>query len=132
MVPDQREGYPRPSTGNVPLVSTVDWNEGGSPGANLYSWESQWASIEADAADDPDAALSQYADLVERALEGSGYAIHDVVARQGEEREVVATYLSARETAERAELGEASRRDVTAAIEDLRAIFDSLTEPGSS
>ncbi|HEX5029548.1 MAG TPA: hypothetical protein VFV56_12105 [Gaiellaceae bacterium] len=113
-------------------MSTVDWNEGSNPGADLYSWESQWASIEAEDADDPDAAVSQYADLVERVLEGSGYAIHDPVARQGEEREIVATYLSARQTAERAELGEASRAEVKAAIEDLRAIFDSLTEPGSS
>jgi hypothetical protein len=116
----------------VPFVSTVDWNEGANPGADLYSWESQWASIETEAPDDPDAALSQYADLVERVLEGSGYAIRDPVARQGEEREVIATYLSARQTAERAELGEASRGDVTAAIEDLRAIFDSLTDPGSA
>ncbi len=35
-------------------------------------------------------------------------------------------YRSARETAERAELGEASRGDVESAIEDLRDVFAAL------
>jgi hypothetical protein len=38
----------------------------------------------------------------------------------------VTTYRSARETAERAELGEASRGDVEAALDDLRAVYDML------
>ena len=108
-------------------MSSVDWSEGGEPGSNLHQWESQWASIDEDAEGDPDAALSQYADLVERMLEANGYAVRDPVARTGEEREVVDTYLSARDTAERAELGDASRGDVEQAIEDLRAIYDSFT-----
>jgi len=107
-------------------VSSVDWSEGGEPGSNLHAWESQWASIEEDADGDPDAALSQYADLVERMLEANGYTVRDPVARTGEEREVVDTYLAARDTAERAELGDAARGDVEQAIEDLRAIYDSF------
>ena len=107
-------------------MSTVDWNDGAQPGADLHLWESQWASIEADAEGDPDAAVSQYADLVERMLEANGYAVRDPVARTGEEREVIESYLSARDTAERAELGEAARGDVEQAIEDLRAIHDSF------
>ena len=35
-------------------------------------------------------------------------------------------YLAARDTAERAELGDAARGDVEQAIEDLRAIYDSF------
>jgi hypothetical protein len=108
-------------------VTSVGWSDGDQPGSNLHEWESQWASIEENAADDPDAALSQYADLVERMLEANGYAVGDPVARTGEEREVIDTYLSARDTAERAELGDASRGDVEQAIEDLRAIYDSFT-----
>jgi len=99
------------------------WDEDGS---DLHSWNSQWASIAEDAADDPDAAVSQYAELVERMLEANGYAIGDPVARQGEEREVVATYVAAREVAERAELGSASRSEVEQAIEDLRSVFDTF------
>jgi hypothetical protein len=101
----------------------MEWDEGG---ADLHSWTSQWASIAEDADDDPDAAVSQYADLVERMLEANGYAIGDPVAREGEEREVVATYLAARETAERAELGAAARSEVEQAIEDLRSVFESF------
>jgi len=108
-------------------VSTVDWNEGAYPGADLHLWESEWASIDEDAADDPDAALSQYAELMERVLAANGYAVADPVARQGEDPEVVSTYLSAREVAERAELGSASRGEVVQAIEDLRFVFDALT-----
>jgi hypothetical protein len=108
-------------------VSTADWSDGSQPGADLHLWEGQWASIEEDADGDPDAALSQYADLVERMLAAQGYAVHDPVARAGEEREVIETYLSARDTAERAELGDATRGEVEQATEDLRALFDSFT-----
>jgi hypothetical protein len=73
--------------------------------------------------------------LVGRMLEANGYAVGDPVAREGEEREVVATYLSARETAERAELGTASRSEVQQATEDLRSVLDGFLgqaglEPG--
>src|SRR5262245_50853685 len=96
------------------------------PDYDLHGWQSAWASIEEDADDDPDAALSAYADIVERALRASGYAADDPVARQGEEPEILLTYLSAREVAERAELGDASRSEVEVATDDLRAIFDSV------
>lgn len=95
-------------------------------GADVHSWESQWASVAEDADADPDAALSQYADLVEQVLEANGYAVRDAVAREGEEREIVTTYLAARETAERAELGDASRSEVTQATEDLRSVLDTF------
>lgn len=103
------------------------------PGFDEYGWDSAWASIEEDSADDPDAALSMYADLVERMLASSGYALTDPVARQGESPEIVQAYFSARDTAERAEVGVASRGDVEVALEDLRSIFDAISiELGSS
>ena len=52
--------------------------------------------------------------------------MRDAVAREGEEREIVTTYLAARETAERAELGAASRSEVEQAIEDLRSVFNTF------
>ena len=106
-------------------MSTADWREGAEPGFDLHSWESRWA-VEEDADGDPDAARSQYADLVERMLEASGYAVHDPIVRHGEEHGVVATYVPARELAERAELGSASRAEVKLATEDLRSILDSV------
>jgi len=104
----------------------AEWYEGAQPGSDLHLWESQWASIEEDADGDPDAALSQYADLVQRMLEANGYDVRDPVVRGGEEREVIDSYLSARDTTERAELGNATRGEVAQAIEDLRAIFDTF------
>jgi hypothetical protein len=95
-------------------------------GFDLHDWEGTWASIEDVAQDDPDAALSQYVDLMRQMLTAHGFALDDPVAREGEEPEVVTTYLAARETAERAELGEASRGDVELAIDDLRALFDTI------
>jgi hypothetical protein len=96
------------------------------PGLDRHDWESAWASIEDDLRDDPDAAVSQLADLVEDMLLTRGYDVRDPVERTGDEPEIVATYRSARETAERAELGEASRGDVESALDDLRAIYETL------
>lgn len=96
------------------------------PGLDLHVWESQWASVEEDMDADPDAAVSQFADIVERMLVSRGYEVRDPVETAGDEPEIVTTYASARETAERAELGEASRADVEVAIEDLRLLFDTL------
>jgi hypothetical protein len=97
------------------------------PGLDLHELESRWSSIEENAADDPDVALSQFADLVESMLVPRGYDVNDPVQSAGDEPEIMVTYRAARETAERAELGEASRADVEAAIEDLRGIFETLT-----
>jgi hypothetical protein len=96
-------------------------------GFDEHDWGSTWASIEEAAQDDPDAALSQYVDLMEQMLTARGFALDDPIAREGEEPEVVTTYLAARETAERAELGNASRGDVELAIDDLRGLFDTIS-----
>jgi len=45
----------------------------------------------------------------------------------GDDPEIVVTYRAARETTERAELGEASRADVRTAIDDLRLLFETIT-----
>ena len=96
-------------------------------GFDEHDWQSTWASVEELAEDDPDAALSQYVDLMEQMLTARGFALDDLVARPGEQPEVVTTYFAARETAERAELGDASRGDVALAIDDLRALFDAIS-----
>jgi hypothetical protein len=109
-------------------VSAVGADDGSTaePGLDQHEWESTWASLEEDAGDDPDAALSQLADLVQRMLVSRGYDIVDPVDRTGDEPEVVLSYLSAREVAERAEVAEASRSEVETAIDDLRAVFDTI------
>lgn len=96
------------------------------PGLDLHEWESTSASVEEGMEGDPAAALSQFADLVERMLRSRGYDVDDPVARGGDEPEIVVTYRAARETTERAEVGEASRTEVGTAIDDLRVLFDTL------
>ena len=97
------------------------------PGLDIHGWESRWASIEEDLEGDPGTALSQLAELVREMLLESGYSVDDPVARTGEEPEVVVSYLSARQTAERAELGEASRTEVETALDDLQSVFHTVS-----
>jgi hypothetical protein len=97
------------------------------PGLDLHEWESQWASVAEEQDGDAGAAVSQYADIVERMLVARGYNVVDPVETAGDEAEIVTTYASAREVAERAEVGDASRADIGDAIEDLRALFETLT-----
>jgi hypothetical protein len=101
------------------------------PGLDLHEWQSQWASVEEGLEDDPDAALSQFADIAERMLRAHGYNIDDPVELEGDEPEIAVTYRAARETAERAEVGAASRAEVEDAIDDLRAIYDTLATESS-
>jgi len=96
------------------------------PGSDLYEWESARASIEENLADDPAAGLGLLVEVAHRMLLAHGYDVDDEVARQGEEPEVVVSYLAARETAERAETGGASRAEVEVALEDLSSLVDSL------
>lgn len=97
------------------------------PGLDRHEWESEFASLEENLADDPYDTLPQFADLVERMLVERDYDLADPVARTGDEREVVADYLAARETSDRVERGEAvDPGDVAAAINNLREIYDFL------
>jgi hypothetical protein len=57
-------------------------------------------------------------------LEERGYDLDDPVAREGEEREIVAEYLAAREVADRVDRGEdVDPGDVAGAIEGLVSLF---------
>jgi len=98
----------------------------GEPGLDLHEWESERASIEEDVHEDPAAGLGLYLDLAERMLAAHGYAVDDSVAREGEDPELVVSYLAARDTADRAGIGEASGAEVATALEDLNAIFETL------
>ena len=96
------------------------------PGLDLHEWETMWASVAEDRDDDPDAALSQFADIVGRMLRSRGYTVDDPVEASGDEHEIVTTYFAARETAERAGVGSASRAEVDDAINDLEDVFDTV------
>jgi hypothetical protein len=94
------------------------------PGLDRHEWESELASIEDDLHDSPTETLPELTRLVERMLEERGYDFDDPVAREGEEREIVAEYLAAREVADRVDRAEdVDPGDVAGAIEGLVSLF---------
>jgi hypothetical protein len=109
----------------------VEWVQ--EPGLDRHEWESEWASIEPDVHDDPINALPELDNLVGRMLEARGYDLSDPVAQEGEEREVVAEFLAAREIRRLVEgSSEIDPGDVAAAIEGYRSLFEYLIEERSA
>ena len=103
------------------------------PGLDRHEWESRYQALEEDLAGHPVEALPELADLVEQMLQESGYDLSDPVAREGEEREVVAQYLAARETSDRVERNDdVGPGDVGAAINGLRDIYGYLVAERST
>ena len=98
------------------------------PGLDRHEWESEWQALEEQLADAPTEALGDVDDLVERMLEERGYSLDDAVAREGDDREIVAEFLAAREIARLVEQGSenVSPGDVAAAVNGYRAIFEYL------
>ncbi len=98
------------------------------PGLNRHEWESEWQSLEEQLADAPAETLTDVDDLIERMLIERGYSIADPVAREGDDREVVAEFRAAREITRLVETGtdDVSPGDVAAAVNGYRAIFDYL------
>jgi hypothetical protein len=96
------------------------------PGLDRHEWESELQSLEEDLRHDPFQALPDLANLVERMLVEAGYDLTDPVAREGEERDIVAEYVAAREVANLVETGNSqlSPGDVASAIDGLRALAD--------
>lgn len=98
------------------------------PGLDRHEWESEWQTLEEQLADAPAQALPDVDGLVERMLTERGYAIDDPVAREGDDRELVAEFLAAREITRLVEQGsdDISPGDIGAAVNGYRAIFDYL------
>jgi len=67
------------------------------PGLDRHEWESEWASLEEELEDSPADVLPQLDELLERMLNERGYAVEDPVVRAGDDRDVIADFLAARE-----------------------------------
>lgn len=94
------------------------------PGLELHEWETRWSELDDLFADDPAATLPDACDFVEQVLLESGIAVEE---EGGENDELIAGYRAARETATRIERGEeVDPGDVGAAIENLRAVYETL------
>jgi hypothetical protein len=106
------------------------------PGVDRHEWESEMQGLEEQLGENPAEALPELDGLVARMLEGTGYDLDDPVVREGDEREVVAEFLAAREITQLAERDDdgVGPGDVAAAINGYRAVYDYIvsnrTGPG--
>jgi hypothetical protein len=97
------------------------------PGLDLHEWESEFASIEEEIADDPAHALLELTGLVERMLTARGFDVADPVAGDGEEPEILASFRAAHEVTRLVDAAAEVEADaVGSAIDDLRALYDYL------
>ena len=100
------------------------------PGLDRHEWESRWASLEEELEDSPRDVLPELDELVAQMLEERGFAIDDPVAREGDGREVIADFFSAREiTRLLADNPDAlSSGDVALAVNNYRSVYEFLIE----
>jgi hypothetical protein len=100
------------------------------PGLDRHEWESRWESLAEELADSPRDVLPELDELVAQMLEERGYALSDPVAREGDDREVVAEFQAARDTTQllRDNPDVVSPGDVAEAVNGYRAIYDYLLE----
>lgn len=104
------------------------------PGLDRHEWESEMQSLEEQLGDNPAEALPELDALVGRMLDETGYDVSDPVAREGDDREIVAEFLAAREISGLVERGseEIGPGDVAAAIHGYRAVYDYLVSSRSA
>jgi len=98
------------------------------PGLDKHEWESLWQSIEDDLEESPAEGLPEADRLVEQMLEARGYAIGDPVVREGDDRDIVAEFLAAREVTRLVDQGaeDVSPGDIAAAINGYRSLYEYL------
>ncbi len=103
------------------------------PGLDRHEWESRWAVLEEEAEEAPAEALPEIDRLLEEMLTARGYVLDDPVIREGEDREVVAEFLAAREVTRLADEGseDISPGDIASAFNDYRSLHEYLIEQRS-
>src|ERR671924_764065 len=104
------------------------------PGLDRHEWESRWEALEEQVEEAPAEALPDVDRLVEDMLEARGYAVDDPVARDGDDREIVAEFLAAREITQLLEedADAVSPGDVAAAFNGYRSLYEYLLAVGSA
>jgi hypothetical protein len=98
------------------------------PGLDRHEWESRWQALEEQVEEAPAEALPEVDRLLEEMLEARGYAVGDPVARDGDDREIVAEFLAAREITQLLEEDPdaVSPGDVAAAFNGYRSLYEYL------
>jgi hypothetical protein len=95
------------------------------PGLDRHTWETELEGLREELHESPAQALPDLANLVQRVLEERGFHLNEPSV-EDDEPELVTTYRGARDTADRAEEGEADPGDVAQAIEDLLFVYESI------
>jgi hypothetical protein len=98
------------------------------PGLDLHEWETRWAELQDAVADDPVQALPDVARLIEQMLRERGFQLDEPVTAEGEDADMIADYLAAREVARAAQEAQVDLEDVEVALDDLREIYDYITQ----
>jgi hypothetical protein len=99
------------------------------PGLDKHLWESWWQQFDEDVQTSPGEALPELHGLIAQMLEARGYAIEDPVVVEGDDRDVVADFLAAREITRAVEQGkELEAEDIETAIENYRELYEFLIE----
>jgi malate synthase len=98
------------------------------PGLDRQEWEGRWESLAEDLEDSPRDVLPELDELVEEMLVERGYEVADPVVREGDEREVVAEFLAARETTQLLadDPDSVSPGDVAEAVNGYRSLYEYL------
>ena len=99
------------------------------PGLDKHLWESWWQQFDEDVQTSPAEALPELDGLIAQMLEARGYAIDDPVVVEGDDRDVVADFLAAREITRAVEQDkEIEPEDIETAIENYREVYEFLIE----
>jgi hypothetical protein len=100
------------------------------PGLDRHEWESRWASLEEELEDSPRDVLPELDELVAQMLQERGFEIDDPVVREGDGREVIADFFSAREITRLAsdDPDAVSAGDVALAVNNYRSVYEFVIE----
>jgi hypothetical protein len=98
------------------------------PGLDLHEWETRWQELQDAIADDPEGALPEVVRTVEQMLRERGFQIDEPVTAEGDDADIMRDFLAARELASAAERAGLDQDDVDVALDDLREIYDYITQ----
>ena len=97
-------------------------------GLDLHEWETRWEELQDAVAADPVQALPDVARLIEQMLRERGFQLDEPVTAEGEDADIIADYLAACEVASAAQEANVDLEDVQVALDDLREIYDYITQ----
>ena len=98
------------------------------PGLDLHDWESEWQQLEPLVRDSPTEALPELHDLIVRMLQEREVLDEDLVATEGADPELLASYAAGKEVVDRLDRGETvDPSDIGNVIQEYRGIYEHLT-----